>query len=256
MTIRTTITKEIMLADGVVRDFPFTFRAWEEQILVIATNPQGQETDVTSLARVTLHDDEDAPGGVATYPVAPEAPLPAGWKLTVARDMDFEQHTDIVTAARFQSSVIEETLDKLTAQDQEMLEGLNRAVKVPISSGQTPEALLDDIFTARDEAQAAHAGADAARNAAAASAAQSVNAATQAVNAADSAAGVVAAVTAKLDGMIGLINNFYGMAMECCGSLEDYRYVHEDVTEDGDYGLVTEAATKTEDWGGLKGLLA
>ena len=203
MTIRTTITKEIMLADGVVRDFPFTFRAWEDQVLVIATNPQGHETDVTSLARVTLHDDEDAPGGVATYPIAPEAPLPAGWKLTVARDMDFEQHTDIVTAARFQSSVIEETLDKLTAQDQEMLEGLNRAVKAPISSGQTPEALRDSIFQARDETQAA------------ASAAQSINAGTQAVNAADSAAGVVAAVTAKLDGMIGLINNFGSSCVNC-----------------------------------------
>jgi hypothetical protein len=72
--------------------------------------------------------------------------------------------------------------------------------------------------------------------------------------AADSAAAVVAAVTEELRGIKGLFNNLFDVAMECCGSVEDYRYVFEGITEDGDYGLITDPVTKTEDWGGLTGL--
>ena len=71
---------------------------------------------------------------------------------------------------------------------------------------------------------------------------------------ADRAADVVSDVTEKLNGIMGLFNNLFAAAMECCGSVEDYRYTFEAITEDGDYGLITGAVTQTEDWGGLTGL--
>jgi hypothetical protein len=124
----------------------------------------------------------------------------------------------------------------------------------------------DSATAASDSKDAAAASATAANNsgkaaassanAAAASAVNAANSSTRAVDAADGAAGVAAAVTAKLDGMIGLLNNFFGMAMECCGSLEDYRFVYEAATDGGDYGSLTEAAGRTDDWGGLRGLFA
>jgi hypothetical protein len=72
--------------------------------------------------------------------------------------------------------------------------------------------------------------------------------------AADSAAAVVAAVTEKLNGLIGRFNNVLAVGFDCCGNVEDYRYVFEPVTEEEDYGLITDPVTKTEDWGSLTGL--
>ncbi|MCL1939921.1 MAG: hypothetical protein FWG04_04605 [Desulfovibrionaceae bacterium] len=153
MTIESTISAQTMLADGIVREWPFTFRAWEEQVAVIVTDPQGREADVTEQAHITIRQDE--PGGVTLYPAQPDLPaLAAGWKLTVARNMDFLQHTDLVTGSRYQSEVIEDRFDRLTAQDQELFESLSRAVKLPISDQRTPEDLLADIFDARDGAAA------------------------------------------------------------------------------------------------------
>jgi hypothetical protein len=120
-------------------------------------------------------------GGVVAYPVPPEAPaLAAGWKITVMRDMDFKQNTDLVTGSRYLSEVIEERLDRLTAQDQQLREKLGRAVTVPVSSDETPEELVDGLFYARDtavekasEASASVQEADASEAAAAQSAAES-----------------------------------------------------------------------------------
>jgi hypothetical protein len=41
----------------------------------------------------------------------------------------------------------------------------------------------------------------------------------------------------------------------CKVSGEGYRFVYEAETEEDDYGLITDTATKTEDWGGLVGVL-
>jgi hypothetical protein len=138
-----------MLADGIVREWPFTFRAWEGQVAVIVTNPQGRETDVTEQAHIAVRQNE--PGGVALYPASPETPaLATGWKLTVTRNMNFLQHTDLVTGSRYQSEVIEDRFDRLTAQDQELFEGLDRAVKVGIGCDKTPEEFVESIFKAAD----------------------------------------------------------------------------------------------------------
>jgi hypothetical protein len=152
MTLESTITSQTMLGNGVTRSWPFPFKAWANQVKVLVTSPGGVQTDVTASSGIIVHGGADI-GGVVTYPV-PEGtpPLAAGWKITVMRDMDFKQSTDLVTGSRYLSEVIENRLDRLTAQDQQLREKLDRAVTVPPASGQTPEELLEDLFQARDTA--------------------------------------------------------------------------------------------------------
>ena len=53
MTIESKISAQTMLADGIVRVWPFTFQAWENQLAVIVANPRGVEENVTGLGSST-----------------------------------------------------------------------------------------------------------------------------------------------------------------------------------------------------------
>ena len=145
MTIESTTSKQTMNGNGSVRTFPFTFKAWEQQLRIVVTAPDKTETDVTAAAAITL----SPTGGVVTYPASGTQPaLPEGHKLTIVRDMDFKQGTDLVTGSRYLSDVLEERLDKLTAQDQQLKEKLDRALVVSVSSTEVPKSadqLYDDI---------------------------------------------------------------------------------------------------------------
>ena len=182
MTIASTTTKQIMNGDGVTRSWPFTFRAWENEVRVIVTDAAGIETDVTAASIVTL--DPGGDGGTVDYPV------PAGHKIVVMRNMDLVQETRLVNVTRFDPAVIENQLDRLIANDQQQQEQIDRALSVGVTSGRDPGAVIDEVFLARDRAEAA-------ATAAAASAAGAAGSATAAAQAlADTQAAGVTAQTA------------------------------------------------------------
>ena len=54
MTIESNISAQTLLGDGEARVFPFTFKAFAEQVKVIVTAPDGGEEDVTELCNTTL----------------------------------------------------------------------------------------------------------------------------------------------------------------------------------------------------------
>ena len=149
MTIASHVTAETLLGDGANRKFPFTFRAWEEELRVVLTDPDDAATDVTGLAGIAIND----LGGMVTYPAAVSAPaLPPGWKLTILRDMNFLQDKRLVNASRFDPVVIEQALDRLTATDQQLREKLDRAVTLVEAAIETPAELLNKIFEAENNA--------------------------------------------------------------------------------------------------------
>ena len=165
MTIETTQSAQTMNGDGARRVFPFTFTAWANQLKAIITAPDGTETDVTERSSFTL---EDEAGGSVTYPANTGTPaLPAGWKFTVMRAMNFKQETDLVTGGQYRSEVIEDRMDRLTAQDQELLEKINRAVLVPVASGEKPpttEELFKEVVGYTNRAETAAASAENSRD--------------------------------------------------------------------------------------------
>ncbi len=148
MTIASQTTAETMLGDGANRKFPFTFRAWEDEVNVVLTDPEDRNTDVTGLADIQIA--KDSPGGVVTYPAADgAAPLLAGWKLTVLRNMNFLQAVRLVNATRYDPLVIEQALDRLTAACQQLREMADRAAHIPVGSDMTADEFLSVIYDAR-----------------------------------------------------------------------------------------------------------
>ena len=147
MTLETTVSKAVYTGNGATTEFPFSFKVWDEdQILVSVTDARGygQETGEYS---VTL----SAGGGTVFY-LHDGAPLPSGWKLALTRDMPFTQEDDYITGTRFDPEVIETALDKATAERQQLLEQLQRAVILPPTSDETPEGMAQELLRARDEA--------------------------------------------------------------------------------------------------------
>lgn len=156
MTIASQTTAETMLGDGNNRKFPFTFRAWEGEVRVVVTDPEDRTEDVTALANIVHNSSAEGLGGIVTYPAAVEAvPVPAGYKLTVLRDMDFLQPVRLVNAARYDPVVIEQELDRLTAMIQQLREVAGRSAQFPVGSTYTPEEFLNIIYEARAQCLAA-----------------------------------------------------------------------------------------------------
>lgn len=148
MTLETTVSKAVYTGNGATTEFPFSFKVWDEdQILVSVTDTQGyvQETGEYS---VTL-----SVGGGTVFYLHDGAPLPSGWKLAITRDMPFTQEDDYITGTRFDPEVIETALDKATAERQQLREQLQRAVILPPTSDETPEDMAQELLRARDDVQ-------------------------------------------------------------------------------------------------------
>lgn len=170
MTLETTTSKAVYTGNGATTEFPFSFKVWEkDQILVSVTDAQGyvQETGEYSVAL-------SAGGGTVSYLHA-GAPLPSGWKLAITRDMPFTQEDDYITGTRFDPEVIETALDKATAERQQLREQLQRAVILPPTSDETPEVMAQELLRARDEAVSSAADARDSEQAAESSASQAAD---------------------------------------------------------------------------------
>lgn len=146
MTLETTVSKAVYTGNGATTEFPFFFKVWaEDQVAVTVTDAQGYVQKGVEF-RVRL----SAGGGTLTC-LHDGAPLPSGWKLAITRDMPFTQEDDYITGTRFDPEVIETALDKATAERQQLLEQLQRAVILPSTSEQRPEDLAQELLQARDE---------------------------------------------------------------------------------------------------------
>ena len=151
VSLESSISKAVFQGNGATVEFPFAFTVWNAtEIKVQVTGPDGVIQDVTAQCSVLLSES----GGTVTY--APGgAPLPSGYTLVILRNMPFLQDVKLITGTRFDPAVIEEALDRATAERQQLLEKVDRAVVVPADSANPPEELADQLFEARDQAEAA-----------------------------------------------------------------------------------------------------
>lgn len=151
MTLPYSPSKAVFVGNGVTVQFPFVFKVWEPAELSVAvSDPDG------NAAKVSDWTVELAPlaGGVVTYR-RNGAPLPTGWRLAITRDMPFEQQVDLISGTRFDPEVIETHMDRATAERQQLLEMLRRALLMPPTSDETPEIVAQQVLEARDRAEAA-----------------------------------------------------------------------------------------------------
>lgn len=179
MTMPYSPSRAVYEGNNAATRFPFFFRVWDaSQLVVTLTSPKGVTSEAAGWTA-----DLDTAGGEIAY-LHENAPLPDGWKLAITRNMPFTQEVNLVSASRFDPQVIEDALDQATAERQQTLEMMRRAVILPATSSETPQDVVQAVYTARDDAQNASNASQAARAAAgqsAAEAAASANTAAQVV---------------------------------------------------------------------------
>lgn len=187
MTMPYSPSRAVYEGNDAATRFPFSFKVWDaSQLVVTLTSPDGATTEASGWTA-----DIGASGGEIVY-LHKAAPLPAGWKLAVTRNMPFTQEVNLVSASRFDPQVIEDALDQATAERQQTLEMMRRAVILPATSDKSPQDMVLDVYAARDEAQNASGAAQAAK-------AEAAAAVTTATAQADRAQGAANAAQAAAD---------------------------------------------------------
>ena len=127
---------------------------------VIAT---GVETELAAGAySVLLNADQDGnPGGTVTLASA----LPATQNLVITSQVPLKQLVNINNQDGFFAEVIEDALDRSVMQVQQLKVDVDRAFKVPLTSGYTdPNEFITDLLNTDAAAQTAKLGAEAARD--------------------------------------------------------------------------------------------
>ena len=141
MSLESKISKNVFQGNGTTKTFSFTFRVWkEDQVLVYVGIGDETETDVTSSCSITLSEN----GGTVTFPTAPAV----GMTVVIMRNMPFTQEDQYITGARFDPHEIEDRLDQDCAERQQLLDGVERAVKVPVTSNKTPDQYMSAFWEA------------------------------------------------------------------------------------------------------------
>ncbi len=146
--ISTDLSKAVFEGNGIATEFPFAFKVWDETQLIVELTDLNDITTTVSNWTANLTNS----GGSVTY-IYEGAPLPIGYKLAILRNMPFKQEVDLISGTRFDPQVIEDALDKATAERQQLKEHVDRAVAIAASvAGDNKYELSDSIFTAASEA--------------------------------------------------------------------------------------------------------
>lgn len=141
--------------DGVQRDFPFNFKVFEKDDIVVRLSADSGETERTlsgSDFDVELNGDQDSSAGGVVHLTTP---LAKGSSLAILSGVDYLQTMVLTNRGGFFPTVINDAFDKATAQIQQLREIANRSVKAPATSTLTSEQFTAELFSARDTAVSA-----------------------------------------------------------------------------------------------------
>ena len=142
MTVPTSTAKSGPYAGaGTTGPFTVNFRFLENSHLqVIRTSSTGVDTTLVLTTDYTVSGAGGASGSVTLV-----AALAVGQQLTIIRNVPFTQDADYVQNDAFPAESHERSLDKLTMQTQQLLEAVDRAAKLPVTSTADSEELVADI---------------------------------------------------------------------------------------------------------------
>lgn len=117
---------------GVSASFPFTFKVFAPtEILVTVADLSGVEYVLTYNTdySVTLNANQDtSPGGTVV------CTLPVNWRMTLTGNVPYDQPLDLPSGGRFSDTALENQLDRATMQIQQLREGVDRAVRLPVTT--------------------------------------------------------------------------------------------------------------------------
>lgn len=135
MTVQAETSKVVYLGDGKTVNFPVPFCFFEKQIAVFLGT---QNVPLEEGKDYTIDKIERLQAGSVIFAAAPEVDV----KITIIRDVAFNQLTTFLEGEDFPAVDFEKALDKMTMALQQLREKLSRSVTTPIGEDYTEEDLL------------------------------------------------------------------------------------------------------------------
>lgn len=132
MTVSTVVDHNDYTGNGITTSFPYTFRIFKKTDLTVSVIDLSE--NITVLVLDTDYTVTNA-GGYEGGSVVLTTPLANGWKISIARELEPTQETDLRNQGKFFAEVHEDAFDKLTMLIQQCLYKIGltdrRAIKVP-----------------------------------------------------------------------------------------------------------------------------
>lgn len=147
MTVSTVVDHNDYTGNGVTISFPYTFRIFKKTDLAVLVVDLNE--NITVLALDTDYTVTNA-GGYNGGNVVLTTPLENGWQISIARELEPTQETDLCNQGKFFAEVHEDALDKLTMLIQQVGSMFRLALRKPSNIANWYDALGNYIRNLRD----------------------------------------------------------------------------------------------------------
>jgi len=147
MTVSTVVDHNDYTGNGVTTSFPYTFQIFKKTDLAVSVIDLSE--NITVLVLDTDYTVTNA-GGYNGGNVVLTAPLATGWQISIARELEPTQETDLRNQGKFFAEVHEDAFDKLTMLIQQVASMFRLALRKPSSIANWYDALNNYIRNLRD----------------------------------------------------------------------------------------------------------
>ncbi|MGM8263372.1 hypothetical protein ACS6GB_06060 [Enterobacter hormaechei subsp. xiangfangensis] len=147
MTVSTVVDHNDYTGNGVTTSFPYTFRIFKKTDLTVSV--VDLDENITVLVLDTDYTVTNA-GGYNGGSVVLTTPLTNGWQISIARELEPTQETDLRNQGKFFAEVHEDAFDKLTMLIQQVGSMFRLALRKPSSIANWYDALNNYIRNVRD----------------------------------------------------------------------------------------------------------
>lgn len=147
MTVSTVVDHNDYTGNGVTTVFPYTFRVFvKSDLAVTVVDPDGNITQLVLDTDYTV----TGAGGYSGGSIVLKSPLSNGWQISVARDLDPVQETDLRNQGKFFAETHEDVFDRLTMLIQQAFSAFRLSLRKPSSIANWYDALGNYIRNVRD----------------------------------------------------------------------------------------------------------
>ncbi|MCK7169425.1 hypothetical protein [Enterobacter chengduensis] len=147
MTVSTVVDHNDYTGNGVTTSFPYTFRIFKKTDLTVSVI--NLDETISVLVLDTDYTVTNA-GGYSGGSVVLASPLASGWQISIARDLEPTQETDLRNQGKFFAEVHEDAFDKLTMLIQQVGSMFRLALRKPSSIANWYDALGNYIRNLHD----------------------------------------------------------------------------------------------------------
>lgn len=147
MTVSTVVDHNDYTGNGVTTSFPYTFRIFKKTDLAVSVVDLNE--NITVLVLDTDYTVTNA-GGYNGGNVVLNSPLTNGWQISIARELEPTQDTDLRNQGKFFAEVHEDAFDKLTMLIQQVRSLFSLALRKPSSIANWYDALNNYIRNLHD----------------------------------------------------------------------------------------------------------